>query len=242
MNNRLWIVLGVIVVAVIGFAVAVSSGIINISGVTKEDSSINVEQFEYGFKNIITDQNLPTDYTKEASLVTDYVAGKADSKVVLIEWLNYQCSACYSLSPSMREIIATYGDRVAFVQRYLRLSQGHPNGLASSVAAEAAGRQGKFYEMGDQLFINQPEWGVADAASREDVFAKYAESLGLDMNRWHDDYKNYQKNGIEIRLNFQNDLAIKNGVSATPYILVSGTKVDGTKAKIIEAIDAALAL
>jgi protein-disulfide isomerase len=241
MNNRLWIVLGAIVVVVIGLAIAISSGIINISGVTKDNNGVDIEQFEYGFKNIITEQNLPDGYTDDASLVTDYVTGKVDSNVVLIEWLNYQCSACYSLSPSMREIVATYGDRVAFVQRYLRLSQGHPNGLASSVAAEAAARQGKFYEMGDQLFINQPEWGAADAASREDVFAKYAEGLGLDMNRWHDDYKNYQKNGIETRLNFQNDLAIKNGVNATPYIVVNGEKIDGTKAKIIEALDSALA-
>jgi protein-disulfide isomerase len=239
MNNRLLIILGICAVVVIGLAIAVSSGILHVPGITKEDNKIDIGDFDY--TKIITANNLPDNYTDDSDIVIDYIYGKVDSPVVLVEWLNFQCSACYSLSPSMREIESSYSDRVAFVQRYLHLSQGHANGLAASVAAEAAARQGKFHEMGDLLYINQPEWGVATTATREDVFAKYAESLGLDMDKWHEDYQNYNKNGIKTRLDFQSNLGIKNGVNGTPYILINSVKITSTKDDIIKALDDALA-
>ena len=238
MNNRLLIILGICVVVVVGIAIAVSSGILNVPGITKEDNKIDVGLFDYS--KMITANNLPADFDGDPDTVIDHVYGDTESSVVLIEWMNFQCSACYSLSPSMREIESNYGDRVAFVQRYLHLSQGHANGMAASVAAEAAGRQGMYHDMGNLLFINQPEWGAADTASREGVFAKYAQSLGLDMDKWHEDYQNYDKNGIKTRLDFQSQLGIKNGVSGSPFILINGEKVTTTKDKIIEALDKAL--
>lgn len=238
MNNRLLIILGVCAVAIIGFAIAVSSGLLYVPGITKDDNKIDATRFDYA--KIITADNLPEGFNSDSNSVVDYVDGAADSKVVLIQWMNYQCSGCYSLSPSMREIREQYAGRVAFVERYLHLSSGHANGMAASVAAEAAAIQGKFFEMGDQLFINQSQWATADPASRENVFAGYAEMLGLDMDKWHNDYGNYEKNGIKTRLEFQSDLGIKNNVTYSPYILINGQLVDGSKDKIIEALDRAL--
>lgn len=238
MNNRLWIILGVLVVAIIGLAIAVSSGAFYVPGVTKEDNKIDVSGFVHD--KIISANNIPENFGGDAETVVDHVYGKADSQVVMIEWMNFQCSGCYSLAPSIREIREEYGDRVAFVERYLHLSQGHANGLASSVAAEAAAKQGKYFEMGDQLFINQREWSSADSASRESVFAKYAESLGLDMGKWHEDYQNYEKNGIKARLDFQSNLGIANDVTHSPYILINGELADASKEKLVEAIENAL--
>ena len=211
---------------------------------TDPNTSIDVSWFD--FKDIITADNVPTEFNGDPEIVIDHIEGKVDSKVRFIEWQNYQCSACYSLSPSMREVFEEYKDRVAFTYRYLYLS-GHPNGLAASVTAEAARWQGKFREMNDLLFSSYREWSEAKATEREDVFAKYAENIGLDVDKWREDYRNYEKNGIKNRLDFQNNLgkdAFKQlGISGySPFILVNGEVIDSkdTKNNVINALKKAL--
>lgn len=239
MNKRLWIIFGIILAGIVAIAIMFGTGIL---GDGKQSDKISVEGFTWN--KIVDDKTIPESYTGDKEIVKDHVEGKVDSDVVMIAWDNFQCSACYSLSPTIREIQKTYGDKVAFVHRYLYLT-GHSNGLASQVAAEAAAKQGKYREMADLLFINSyagDTWKDASATLREDVFASYAEEIGIDVNQWRDDYKNYETNGIKARLNFQNDLGIENGVNASPYILVNGEKVTGTKDGITEALDKALGL
>jgi protein-disulfide isomerase len=237
MNNRLWIVFGTIIAAVLFLVICYANAWFIFADSGKKTSEITVADFSWD--EIITKDNVPESYSGDADLVIDTISGKADSDVSLIEWMNFQCSACYSLSPDLRDIYDQFSDRVAFAHRYLYLP-GHPNGLASSVTAEAADRQGKYHEMFDLLFINQPEWGPADAGSREDVFAKYAAQLGLDETKWREDYENYEKNGIKTRLDFQTKLGTEAGVNGTPYILVNGQKVDSKKDAIITALKKAL--
>lgn len=237
MNKRLWIVFGIVIAGIITLTVLVATGVI---GDGKSSSDIPVDNFTWN--QIVNENNIPEEYMNDKENLKDHVEGKVDSDVVLIAWDNFQCSACYSLSPTMREIQATYKDRVAFVHRYLYLT-GHPNGLAAQVAAEAAARQDKYREMADLLFINSyagDSWKDATVNQREDIFAKYAESVGVNIDQWREDYKNYESNGIKTRLNFQNNLGLENGVNASPYILVNGEKVTGTKDGITEALDKAL--
>lgn len=239
MGTRLWIVFGIIVAGIITVAVLFGTGIL---GDGKTSSDVSVEDFTWN--QIVKEDTIPESYTGDPEIVMDHVEGKVDSDVVLIAWDNFQCSACYSLSPTMREIQAEYGDRVAFVHRYLYLS-GYSNGLAAQVAAEAAALQGKYREMADTLFINSyvgDMWKDATTDKREDIFASYAEDIGIDVDKWREDYKNYESNGIKTRLNFQNNLGIENGVNASPYILVNGEKVTGTKDGITEALNKALGL
>jgi len=239
MSKVLWIIFGVVVVGVITLAVLFGTGIL---GEGKTSNKISVDGFTWN--QIITEANIPETFESDMSIVTDLVLGNVNSSVVLIEWANFQCSACYSLFPVMREVFDTYQDHVAFVHRYLYLS-GHPNGLAAQVAAEAAALQGKYNEMSDLLFINSyagDSWKDATTDKRKGVFQAYAESLGLDVQQWSDDYDNYEANGIKARTDFQNDLGLKNGVDATPYILVNGEKITGTRDGIISALDKALGL
>jgi len=240
MNKVLWIVFGVVIVA--GLA-----ALVVFSNQEKEtDPNTNIDVTLFDFKEIITADNIPGDFKGDNEIVIDHIEGKVDSKVRFIEWQNYQCSACYSLSPGMREVFEEYKDRVAFVYRYLYLS-GHPNGLAASVTAEAARLQGKFREMNDMLFSSYYEWGEAKANEREGVFAKYAENIGLDIEKWREDYRNYETNGIKFRLDFQNNLgkdAFKQlGISGySPFILVNGDVIDSkdTKNNVINALKKAL--
>jgi protein-disulfide isomerase len=237
MNNRIWIVFGALIAAVLFLVVCYANSWLMFADSGKKTSEISAEGF--GWDKIIDETNLPESYSGDASLVVDTVEGNPDAAVSFIEWMNFQCSACYSLSPDLRDIYDQFSDRVAFVHRYLYLP-GHPNGLASAVTAEAAARQGKYHEMFDMLFINQPEWGPSDAAKREDIFAKYAVQIGLDEAQWRDDYKNYEKNGIKNRLDFQGKLGTENDVNGTPYILVNGEKVDTKRDAIITALKRAL--
>lgn len=239
MSKRLWVIFGIIIAGIVALAILFGTGVL---GDGKSNSNISVDGFTWN--KIIDDNNIPESYTGDREIVKDHVEGKVDSDVVMIAWDNFQCSACYSLSPTIREIQATYGDRVAFAHRYLYLTS-HPNGLAAQVAAEAAAKQDKYREMADILFINSyagDTWKDATVNQREDIFAKYAQEVGLDVDKWRDDYKNYETNGIKLRTNFQNDLGLKNGVNASPYILVNGEKVTGTKDGITEALDKALGL
>ena len=239
MNKRLWIIFGIIAAGIVTLAILAATGVI---GDGKTSTGVSVDGFNWS--EIVDDKSIPSEYEGNKEIIKDHIEGKVDSDVVLIAWDNFQCSACYSLSPTIREVQAEYSDRVAFVHRYLYLT-GHPNGLASSVAAEAAAFQGKYREMADLLFINSyagDSWKDATVNDRENIFAKYAESIGLDVEKWRTDYNEYESNGIKERLNFQNELGIKNGVNGSPYMLINGERVSNTKDAIVEALDKAIGI
>jgi protein-disulfide isomerase len=234
MNKRLWGVFGIIILAVIGLTVYVTmnSGKESTDGVTTDDVVWN---------QIIDKSTAPEGISDEQyAKVADNVYGKVDSDVVFIQWMNFQCSACQSLFHTVDDIYNQYSDRVAFVDRYLYLV-GHPNGLAASVAAEAAAKQGKYYEMHIELFSNAELWNNATLDNRESIFRGFAESTGLDADQWAKDYEGYENNGIKARLDFQNKLGLDGGITGTPYFMVNGEKVDNKKDSITAALDAALA-
>lgn len=93
-----------------------------------------------------------------ALLETDQVKGKENASVTLIEYADFQCPACASYAPVVEQLEENYGDRVRFVFRHFPLISIHKNAYAASVATEAAGAQGKFWEMHDLLFERQSEW------------------------------------------------------------------------------------
>jgi protein-disulfide isomerase len=219
------------VVAVIGLTVYATS---------KKEPPEEVAVSDITWNQIIDKNNLPAEISDEQyQKIADNVYGNVDSDVVFIQWMNFQCSACQSLFHTIDDIYNQYSDRVAFVDRYLYLT-GHPNGLAASVAAEAAAKQGKYYAMHQKLFQNAEQWNTATIDTREAIFKSFAESIGADIDKWTADYKNYESNGIKDRLDFQNKLGLDGGITGTPYIMVNGEKVDNKKDSITAALDAAL--
>lgn len=111
------------------------------------------------------------------------------AKVVLVEYADFQCPGCESLYLKMKadDFKNKYKDKIAFVYRYLPLTNIHPNAKAAAAAAEAAGRQGKFWEMHDLLYDSQGEWESAPANTRTSFFERYASALGLDMVKFKAD-------------------------------------------------------
>ncbi len=179
----------------------------------------------------------------------DHVWGNKDAKVVLVEYGDFQCPGCGGAYPNLKAIKETYKDKVAFVFRNLPLTSIHPNALAAATAAEAAGLQGKFWEMHDKLYDNQTLWSDAQATSRTDVFVGYASELGLNVDQFRSDLSNSK---VTQKIARDRALANKLKLTGTPSLMIGENKLDEEstsdligekgeklKAKLNEALKAA---
>ena len=118
--------------------------------------------------------------------------GRADAPVTLVEFVDPECESCGAFSPVVKKILKDYDGKVRLVVRYMPF---HPNSRLAAGYTEAAGEQGKYWEMQELLFRRQSEWGeihghgpaVAAAAARREpapvLFDRYAAELGLDVGR-----------------------------------------------------------
>src|SRR5690606_6220908 len=100
------------------------------------------------------------------------------------------------------------------------LVNSHPNAFPAARAAEAAGRQGKFWEMHDLLYDRQESWSTERNA--KDTFVSYAEELELDMDKFKNDY---ESSDVENSISYDMVLGNKTGVSYTPTFVINGAIV-----------------
>lgn len=152
-----------------------------------------------------------------------HVRGKADSKVTVIEYGDFQCPACEQAYPHIEDLFKRYGDRVAFSYRHFPLPQ-HQFAQKAAEAAEAAGAQGKFWEMYNLLFSDQSHLAVSDAKA-------YAAKLGLDTARFDRELDAGTYADI-IKKDLQS--GIDAGVDATPSFFVGTQKIVGDNPQQIE--------
>lgn len=150
----------------------------------------------------------------------DHIKGATSSPVVLVEYLDFECEACGAYYPVVKQMEEEFGDRITFVVRYFPLP-GHRNGLPAALAAEAAGRQGKFWEMHDLMFTRQAEWGEKQVATPE-VFEGFAQELGLDMEKFRTDTAS-----SEVRARVERDIneGRAAGAQSTPTFFLNGSKI-----------------
>jgi protein-disulfide isomerase len=159
--------------------------------------------------------------------IADHVTGKTDSKVLLIEYGDYQCPSCGSAYPNVKTLMDQYGDRIALVFRNFPLTSIHPNARAGAAAAEAAGLQGKYWEMHDALYSNQDSWTSLDASQRTDAFVSFATQLGLDTKKFTTDLSDVN---VNKKISFDISLGKANTVAATPTFFLNGKTLDKTAA------------
>src|SRR3989338_2093696 len=105
----------------------------------------------------------------------DWVKGNKEAKVTLIEYSDFQCPACGAYYPVVKQLNEEVGDKIVIAYRNFPLRQVHQNAQIAAQAAEAAGKQGKFWEIHDMLFENQKEW--SSYVNAKEIFIKYAQSL-----------------------------------------------------------------
>lgn len=125
---------------------------------------------------------------------TTHTKGAGNKGVKLVEYGDFQCPVCKSYYPTVQQVVEKYGDDITFQFRNLPLTQIHQNAFAAARAAEAAAKQGKFWEMYDTLYQNQETWSQSKQATKE--FDQYAQQLGLNVNQFKKDFSSSQVNDI----------------------------------------------
>ncbi len=154
----------------------------------------------------------------------DWIKGSASSTAILIEYIDFECEACGAYYPLVKRLSDEYEDKILFVNRYFPLS-GHKNGLTAALAVEAAGRQGKYWEMHDLVFEEQRNWGERRSADST-IFERYAEQLNLDMEQFKTDVNSRE---VKDRVMRDKNAGIGIGVNATPTFFLNGKKIQNPR-------------
>ena len=148
----------------------------------------------------------------------DHISGPDDAPVTLVEFGDYECPYCGMAHPVVKRAQQVLGDQLRFVFRHFPLAEAHPHARLAAQAAEAAGAQGKFWEMHDMLYEHQ------DALEADDIVG-YAKEIGLDVPRFLEELQAgaYAK---RVRDDFRN--GVRSGVNGTPTFFVNGLRYEGS--------------
>jgi len=147
----------------------------------------------------------------------DHVLGPATAPVTLVEYGDYECPFCGAAHPIVKQVRQAMGDDLRFAYRHFPLSQIHPHAYQAAEAAEAAGAQGRFWEMHDLQFAHQDRLDLRDLIG-------YAGALDLDLERFVTDLRGHAYAG-RLREDFLS--GVRSGVNGTPTFFVNGMRHDG---------------
>lgn len=215
MNKKSWIIFAIIVVAIVG-------GMIYISTQNRLNvSDINNDQLN----TIIGAESRNGD-------IADHEIGSKSPKVTIIEYADYQCPGCSAAAPKAKAFAEKYKDHVRLIFRNFPIASSHPNARAAAAVAEAAGLQGKFWEMNKLLYTNQDAWKNANITDRDNIFKSYAEQLKLNIDQYKTDIAS---NKVKNKIDFDMALGRKHGVAATPTFYVNGKNTEMDSSGSIES-------
>lgn len=147
---------------------------------------------------------------------TGLVKGNPNAKVTMVEFSDFQCPYCGQAEPTIKQIFATYGDKVKLVYRHYPLPF-HENAFPAALASMCANEQGKFWEYHDKLFSNQEKLTATDLKT-------YASQLGLDMEKFNPCLES-KKYKAQVDKGYADGGAA--GVSGTPAFFINGRPLFG---------------
>jgi protein-disulfide isomerase len=161
----------------------------------------------------------------------DHIRGSNDAPVTLVEYGDYQCPFCGAAHPVVKELLDLEPNTVRFVFRHFPITTIHPFAELAAEAAEAAGAQGRFWQMHDWIYEHQ------DSISPDELLAAAA-LLALDVDRFAGDLTAH-RHEQKIRADFLS--GVRSGVNGTPTFFVNGVRHDGGHDldSLLEAIGAA---
>lgn len=155
---------------------------------------------------------------RRAADAKDWAKGPTDAPVVLVEYADFECPYCGRAFLELRKLDDAVGDQIRFVFRHFPLSQAHPHAFLAAEASEAAGAQQHFWEMHDQLFMNQHNLEAS-------ALLNYAADLGLDLRRFERDLQ-AQRYRAKVRKDFLE--GVRSGVNGTPTFFINGERWNGS--------------
>jgi Na+/H+ antiporter NhaA len=147
----------------------------------------------------------------------DHIRGPNDAPVTLVEYGDYECPYCGRAEVVIRELLDSFGDDLRYVWRQLPLNDVHAHAQMAAEAAEAAGSQGKFWDMHDRLLADQDELTAAD-------LSRHAEQLDLDVDRFWDEVRRREH---ASRVDRDVASADASGVAGTPTFFINGRRHNG---------------
>ena len=162
------------------------------------------EQTEYGYLH-----HEPND--------ADAIWGDADAPITLVQYGDYECPDSLSIYNAIRHLSAQTDTPVRYVFRHLPLGQHHPHAISAAYAAEAAGKQGKFWEMHDKLFTNQDHLKESD-------LMRYARQLELDLGQFTADMNDAAIHNV---VSEHREMAVENGVFSSNNLFINGKRYTG---------------
>ena len=165
----------------------------------------------HGASQALIDLRVPVDPDR------DHIRGREDAPVTLVEYGDFECPYCGQAEPVVRALLADFGDDLRYVWRHLPLADVHPNAQLAAEASEAAGAQGRFWDLHDVLLTHQ-------RGLRPPNLLRYADDLGLDVDRFSEDLRRHVHRD---RVAEDVDGADLSGVSGTPTFFVNGRRQHG---------------
>lgn len=181
-NSSIFVIAGIFVVSIIGLILLVAN-----TNTSSGDGEI---------------QNLQ-DWAKGASV--------EDAKITIVEYADFQCPGCKAAVPEVSKVAEEYGDSVRVIYKHYPI-QGHAQAFRAAEAAEAAGAQGKFWEMQKLIFENQ-------ATLSNSSYVTFAQQLGLDVDRFE---KELNEGLYEADVTADKNEADGLGVTGTPTFFING--------------------
>lgn len=152
----------------------------------------------------------------EGLTAADHSLGQEDAPITLLEYGDYECPACATAAPVVRQLVERFGPQLRFVFRHMPLIELHPHAELAAEATEAAAAQGKFWEMHDLLFAAPHHLSLPN-------LTQHAQTLGLDMIRFHAEMADHI---YTQRVQEHRRAAALNGVHTTPTFFLNGRRVD----------------
>lgn len=173
-------------------------------------------------EKVIIEPRLTNEITENSGILDvreeDWTKGDTHANVVLIKYSDFQCPACRFFAGWDNILSEEYPENVLFVSRYFPLSSFQYSRLAAQYA-EAAGRQGHFWEMHDLIYTNQRRWTGNNA---ETFFRQYAATLDLDMDQLNEDLQNPE---IEERIEADYNEGLQLRIRGVPTIYINGEQI-----------------
>jgi protein-disulfide isomerase len=166
-----------------------------------------------------------------------HIRGNSSAPVTLEEFGDFECPSCKNLATFLDQLVKEYHPRVRLIFRNFPLAM-HQSARDAALAAEAAGLQGRYWEMHDMLYREQPVWSSSNDVRT--LFISYAETLGLDLHQFKRDM---ESDKLKNRIESDQARAKSLGVQTAPSLFVDKREMGSNDANpegVRRLVDAAV--
>lgn len=171
---------------------------------------------------------------------SDHATGSESAALTLVVYSDFVCQSCADTASNLEQLQSAYGDRLRIVYRHFPLpAKGHENSGVAACAAEAAGKQGKFFEMHKRLFAGEAEWSKLERDEAQKRFCDYALELGLDGDLFR---KDLLSSDVLRKVLVDVEGALNSNAPGTPALFLNERLLPANlgRQRLKEVLDAAL--